>query len=168
MNMNSARVEELKAELLKLNSEVKSEEAYGHRYIEDEIEWDDEEEDVKIDLENKESLPQQLGKNLGTAKRYLEHTKEILENVSKKMEPVVTGLEKEINDSVQGSINLIKAQIEQPVKSMEELKSGEIDQRVAAIYCDGHDWLTESIARWEAENKKAEGEIRKLEWLVEN
>ncbi|KAH0344310.1 hypothetical protein KCU81_g4776, partial [Aureobasidium melanogenum] len=126
----------------------------------------------------------------GTTKRYLEDTKEILENISKKMEPVVAGLEKEINDSVQISINLIKAQIEQrkadiekaneckkrqfknyqlyhkAVKSVEEPKSGEIDQCVGAIYCDGHDWLTESIARWEEENKKAEGEIRKLEWLM--
>lgn len=43
----------------------------------------------------------------GTIKRYLEDTKEILENISKKMEPVVAGLEKEINDSVQISINLV-------------------------------------------------------------
>jgi hypothetical protein len=50
------------------------------------------------------------------------------------------------------------------VKSMEELKSGEIDQCVGTIYCDGHDWLTESITRWKEENKKAEAEIRKLEW----
>jgi hypothetical protein len=49
---------------------------------------------------------------------------------------------------------------------MGELKSGEIDQCVGSIYCDGHDWLTESIARWEEENKKAEAEIRKLEWKL--
>ncbi|KAG9759982.1 hypothetical protein KCU73_g3114, partial [Aureobasidium melanogenum] len=125
-----------------------------------------------------QSLPHKLEKNLGTAKGYLEHTKKTLEKVSKKMESIVTGLEKKINDSVQSSINLIKAQIEQrkvdmekaneckkrqfenyqlyhkAVKSMEEPKSGEIDQRVGAIYCDGHDWLTERLARWEEENKK--------------
>ncbi|KAH0147523.1 hypothetical protein KCU67_g11830, partial [Aureobasidium melanogenum] len=58
--------------------------------------------------------------NLGTAKHYLEHTKKILENVSKKMKSIVTGLEKEINDSVQSSINLIKAQIEQRKVDMEK------------------------------------------------
>ena len=52
------------------------------------------------------------------------------------------------------------------LKSVEELKSGEIDQCFGSIYCDGHDWLTESIARWEEQNKKAEGEIRKLEWQL--
>jgi hypothetical protein len=45
---------------------------------------------------------------------------------------------------------------------MGELRSGEIDQCVGSIYCDGHDWLTESIARWE----EAEAEIRKLEWQL--
>ncbi|KAG9660329.1 hypothetical protein KCU95_g8809, partial [Aureobasidium melanogenum] len=145
-------------------------------------------QDVRRILNKATESATETRKRLGIAKHYLEHTKEILENVSKKMESVVTGLEKEINDSVQTSINLIKAQIEQrkadiekaneckkrqfknyqlyhkAVKSMEELKSGEIDQRVGAIYCDGHDWLTESIARWEEENKKA----RKLEWLMKN
>ncbi|KAK6000688.1 hypothetical protein QM012_003413 [Aureobasidium pullulans] len=54
------------------------------------------------------------------------------------------------------------------VKLMEELRSGEIDHCVEAIYCNGHDWLTECISRWEEENKKAEGEIRKLEWQMKN
>lgn len=45
--------------------------------------------------------------NLGTAKHYLEHTKKILENVSKKMKSIVTEHEKEINDSVQSLINLV-------------------------------------------------------------
>jgi hypothetical protein len=54
-----------------------------------------------------QSLPQKLEKNLGTAKGYLEHTKKRLEKVSKKMESIVTGLEKEINDSVQSLINVV-------------------------------------------------------------
>ncbi|KAG9855280.1 hypothetical protein KCU98_g1127, partial [Aureobasidium melanogenum] len=149
-------------------------------------------QDVRRILNKATESATETRRRLGIAKHYLEHTKEILDNVSKRMESIVTALEKEINDSVQSSINLIKAQIEQrkadiekaneckkrqfknyqlyhkAVKSMEELKYGEIDQRVGAIYCDGHDWLTESIARWEEENKKAEGEIRKLEWLMKN
>jgi hypothetical protein len=47
---------------------------------------------------------------------------------------------------------------------MGELGSGDVDQCVGNIYCDGHDWLTQYIARWEEENKQAEAEIRKLEW----
>ncbi|KAH0355626.1 hypothetical protein KCU83_g1744, partial [Aureobasidium melanogenum] len=145
-------------------------------------------QDVRRILNKATESATETRKRLGIAKHYLEHTKETLQNVSKKMESIVTGLEKEINDSVQISINLIqqrKADIEKAneckkrqfenyqlyhkaVRSMEELKSGEVDQRVGAIYCDGHDLLTESIARWEEENKKAEGEIRKLEWLMKN
>ncbi|KAH0399183.1 hypothetical protein KCU89_g6472, partial [Aureobasidium melanogenum] len=156
----SARVQELESKLVKEHDKMELDNSDGKVKKET--------EDVKVKMES-------------TAKGYLEHTKKTLEKVSKKMESIVTGLEKEINDSVQSLINVIKAQIEQrkvdmekaneckkrqfekyqlyhkAVESMEEPKSGEIDQRVGAIYCDGHDWLTESIARWEEENKKAEG-----------
>lgn len=46
-------------------------------------------------------------KSSGAAKRYLEHTKKTLGQVSKNMERVTTGLEKEINDTVESSINLV-------------------------------------------------------------
>lgn len=43
----------------------------------------------------------------GAAKRYLEHTKKTLGQVSKNTERVTTGLEKEINEAVESSINLV-------------------------------------------------------------
>ncbi|CAD0107927.1 unnamed protein product, partial [Aureobasidium uvarum] len=121
-------------------------------------------------------------------RHYFEDIKKTLENVSKNTESVVKRLDKTAHDAVQTSINLInqrdldiekakeckKRQLKnyqlyhKAVKSMDELKSGEVDQHVGSIYCDGHDWLTESIARWEEENKKAEAEIRKLEWQFKN
>lgn len=45
---------------------------------------------------------------------------------------------------------------------MSEQQSGEVDQCVGTIYCDGHDWLTDSIALWVEEVKILEDGIRKL------
>jgi hypothetical protein len=48
------------------------------------------------------------------------------------------------------------------IKSISEQQSGEVDQCVGTIYCDGHDWLTDSIALW-AEKVKILGDgFRKL------
>jgi hypothetical protein len=43
-----------------------------------------------------------------------------------------------------------------------EQQSGEVDQCVGTIYCDGHDWLTNIIALWEEKVKILEDGIRKL------
>jgi hypothetical protein len=47
------------------------------------------------------------------------------------------------------------------IKSMGGQQSGEVDQCVGTIYCDGHDWLTNSIALWEEEVKVFEDGICK-------
>ncbi|KAG9905370.1 hypothetical protein KCU94_g5477, partial [Aureobasidium melanogenum] len=74
---------------------------------------------------------------------------EILENVSKKMEPVVTGLEKEINDSVQGSINLIKAQIEQRKADIEKPTSARSasSKITSSITKPSNRWRSSSLER---------------------
>lgn len=70
-------------------------------------------QDVRRILNKATESATETRKRLGIAKHYLEHTKEILDNVSKRMESIVTGLEKEINDSVQSSINLVRRSMSQ-------------------------------------------------------
>lgn len=67
-------------------------------------------QDVRRILNKATESATKTRKHCGPAKPYLEHTKKTLDKVSKNMERVVTGLEKETNDSVQTSINLVSTQ----------------------------------------------------------
>ena len=44
--------------------------------------------------------------------------------------------------------------------------SDKLDNCVGELYCEGSKQLNQSITRWQEEVDKAEGEIRKLEWMT--
>ncbi|THV66395.1 hypothetical protein D6D27_10289 [Aureobasidium pullulans] len=99
------------------------------------------------------------------------------------------------NDSlkiaVQTSINLLKDQIERRKEDVARaanqkkqqawllslcddaihhsglnmVDSDRLDNRVGELYCEDSKQLNQNITRWQEEIEKAEGEIRKLEWM---
>ncbi|THZ49019.1 hypothetical protein D6C90_03588 [Aureobasidium pullulans] len=129
-------------------------------------------------------------------KESLEKLFENYDSTVKKLEKTADHSVKMANDSlkiaVQASINLLKDQIERRKEDIARaadqkkqqawllslcddaihqsglnmVDSDKLDNRVGELYCEGSKQLNQSITRWQEEVDKAEGEIRKLEWMT--
>ncbi|THV86046.1 hypothetical protein D6D29_01874 [Aureobasidium pullulans] len=128
-------------------------------------------------------------------KESLEKITKNYDSTVKKLEKTANHSVKMANDTikiaVQASIKLLKDQIERRKgdiaraanqkkqqawllslcddaihqSGLNMVDSDRLDNRVGELYCEGSKQLNQSITRWQEEIEKAEGEIRKLEWM---
>ncbi|THZ70074.1 hypothetical protein D6C85_06208 [Aureobasidium pullulans] len=150
----------------------------------------------KIQTESPKKSQDDITLRFHFVKESLGKITENYDSTVKKLEKTASHSVKRANDTtkiaVQASITLLKDQVERRKgdiaraanqkkqqawllslcddaihhSSLNMVDSDRLDNCVGELYCEGSKQLNQSITRWQEEVDKAEGEIRKLEWMT--
>ncbi|THW51221.1 hypothetical protein D6D21_01607 [Aureobasidium pullulans] len=106
--------------------------------------------------------------------------KESLGKITENYDSTVKKLEKTASHSVKRANDTTKIAVQASItlawllslcddaihqSDLDMVDSDRLDNRVGELYCEGSKQLNHNITRWQEEIEKAEGEIRKLEWM---